>query len=190
MDQPHALRRPLQPHAELLRALDSRLRTGARLMRASASCSAPFPSAVKPAIMDGTYRFPSTDGSGRNRENQEQAFALLTGGRLRAEGRQARRCGRRPARVRDPRGLDLAGGAAAELARDVERLGIEVKLRVVDGAQYQARLNELRLRHDPEHVAVVAVARQRAAVPLVDGRGEDDPAPTISPASRTRRPTP
>ena len=75
----------------------------------------PYPSAVKSAIMDGTYRFPTTDGSGRNRQNQEQAFRLLKRGRIHAEGRQAHRCGRQPALLRDPRGLDLAGGPAPEL---------------------------------------------------------------------------
>ena len=124
--------------------------------------------------MDGTYRFPTTDGSGRNRENQEQAFRLLKEAGYDAAGRQAHRC-------RDGSQLSfeiLAASTSQEalllsFARDVERLGIEVKLRVVDGAQYQAAADELRLRHDPEHVAVVAVARQRAAVPLVDCRGDD-----------------
>ena len=52
----------------------------------------PFPRAVKPAIMDGTYRFPTTDGSGRNRQNQEQAFRLLKEAGYALQGRQARRC--------------------------------------------------------------------------------------------------
>ena len=105
---------------------------------------APFPDAVKPAVMDGTYRFPSTDGSGHSRENQEKAFRLLAAGRLRAAGGPAGRSQERPpARVRDPRLVDLAGGiAAVSFARDVERLGIKVKLRVVDGAQYQQRLTD------------------------------------------------
>ena len=81
-------------------------------------------------------------------------------------------------------------GLLLSFARDVERLGIKVKLRVVDGAQYQQRLTRLRLRHDPEHVDVLALAGQRAAVPLVDAGGEDATAPITSPASRTRPPTP
>ncbi|MGZ5852303.1 MAG: extracellular solute-binding protein, partial [Hyphomicrobium sp.] len=100
----------------------------------------PYPSAVKSAIMDGTYRFPATDGSGRNRQNQEQAFRLLKeagytlkdGKLIGADGNQL--------------SFEILAASTSQealllsFARDVERLGIEVKLRVVDGAQYQARL--------------------------------------------------
>ena len=100
----------------------------------------PYPSAVKFAIMDGTYRFPTTDGSGRNRQNQEQAFRLLKeagytlkdGKLIGADGNQL--------------SFEILAASTSQealllsFARDVERLGIEVKLRVVDGAQYQARL--------------------------------------------------
>ena len=100
----------------------------------------PYPSAVKSAIMDGTYRFPTTDGSGRNRQNQEQAFRLLKeagytlkdGKLIGADGNQL--------------SFEILAASTSQealllsFARDVERLGIEVKLRVVDGAQYQARL--------------------------------------------------
>ena len=99
-----------------------------------------YPSAVKSAIMDGTYRFPTTDGSGRNRQNQEQAFRLLKeagytlkdGKLIGADGNQL--------------SFEILAASTSQealllnFARDVERLGIEVKLRVVDGAQYQARL--------------------------------------------------
>src|SRR5262249_32897271 len=37
----------------------------------------PFPDAVRPEIMAGTYRFPTSDGSGQDRPNQKAAFALL-----------------------------------------------------------------------------------------------------------------
>jgi peptide/nickel transport system substrate-binding protein len=100
----------------------------------------PYPGAVKSAIMDGTYRFPTTDGSGRNRQNQEQAFRLLKeagytlkyGKLIGADGNQL--------------SFEILAASTSQealllsFARDVERLGIEVKLRVVDGAQYQARL--------------------------------------------------
>ncbi|KAB2939478.1 MAG: extracellular solute-binding protein [Hyphomicrobium sp.] len=104
---------------------------------------APFPGAVKPAFMDGTYRFPSTDGSGRSRENQEKAFRLLQ------QGGYELRSGRL-IEAKNGRQLEfeiLAASTAQEglllsFARDVERLGIKVKVRVVDGAQYQARLTD------------------------------------------------
>jgi peptide/nickel transport system substrate-binding protein len=103
---------------------------------------APYAKYVKPEIMDGTYRFPSTSGSGHNRKNQSAAFHLLKeagyelkGGRLvdKETGRQL------AFEILVP----TSGQEALLLsfARDVERLGIKVNLRVVDSAQYQARLN-------------------------------------------------
>jgi len=101
---------------------------------------APFPDAVKPEIMAGTYRFPTTDGSGRNRQNQTQAYRLLKDAGYAPKG----------GKLIGPDGKQLsfeilAASTSQEalllsFARDVERLGIEVKLRVVDSAQYQARL--------------------------------------------------
>jgi peptide/nickel transport system substrate-binding protein len=102
---------------------------------------APFAGAVMPAIMEGTYRFPSTDGSGRSRENQEKAFRLLQEAGYELRGGKL---------VNAANGLQLEfeilasstsqEGLLLSFARDVERLGIKVKLRVVDGAQYQQRL--------------------------------------------------
>ena len=133
---------------------------------------APFPNAVKPAIMDGTFRFPSTDGSGRNRDNQEKSFrccrrpatscATASSSTPRPASRSTSRSSPPPPRRRGcccPSRATSSGSAS------------RCKLRVVDSAQYQARLTRLRLRHDPEHVVVLAVARQRAAVPLVDAGG-------------------
>jgi peptide/nickel transport system substrate-binding protein len=104
---------------------------------------APFPDAVKPAVMDGTYRFPSTDGSGRSRENQEKAFRLLQqagyelqGGRL-VEAKSGRQI-----EFEILASSTSQEGLVLSFARDVERLGIKVKLRVVDGAQYQQRLTD------------------------------------------------
>ena len=102
---------------------------------------APFPDAVKPAFMEGSYRFPSTDGSGRSRENQEKAFRLLqeAGYELKAGRLVEAKSGRQLE-------FEILGASTSQeglllsFARDVERLGIKVKLRVVDGAQYQQRL--------------------------------------------------
>ena len=101
----------------------------------------PYAKYVKLGIMDGTYRFPVTDGSGRNRENQQKAFRLLkeAGYELKSGKLINKKTGKQ---------LEfeiLAASTAQEglllsFARDVERLGIKVKLRVVDSAQYQQRL--------------------------------------------------
>jgi len=102
---------------------------------------APFPNAVKPPFMDGTYRFPSTDGSGRSRENQEKAFRLLqeAGYELRG-GKLVSAASGRQLEFEILASSTSQEGLLLSFARDVERLGIKVKLRVVDGAQYQQRL--------------------------------------------------
>jgi peptide/nickel transport system substrate-binding protein len=101
----------------------------------------PYAKYVKPEVMAGTYRFPTTDGTGRSRENQSAAFRLLQ------EAGYELKSGRlvETATGRQLEFEILAASTAQEalllsFARDVERLGIKVNLRVVDSAQYQARL--------------------------------------------------
>jgi peptide/nickel transport system substrate-binding protein len=102
---------------------------------------APYAKYVKPEIMDGTYRFPSTSGSGHNRKNQSAAFRLLkeAGYELRSGRLVDKKTGQQLA-------FEILAASTAQeglllsFARDVERLGIKVSLRVVDSAQYQARL--------------------------------------------------
>ena len=100
----------------------------------------PFPDAVRPDVMDGTYHPPDSDGSGRDRK------ALGTGLKLLAEAGYERR------------GVQLVNKATgAPLAfeflvqtRDQERLalayqrelalgGIAMKVRLVDSSQYWER---------------------------------------------------
>ncbi len=102
---------------------------------------APYAKFVKSQIMDGTYRFPSTSGTGRNRKNQSEAFRLLkeAGYELKSGRLIDKKTGRQLA-------FEILAASTAQealllsFARDVERLGIKVNLRVVDSAQYQARL--------------------------------------------------
>src|SRR5262249_43424969 len=104
---------------------------------------APFPGAVKPAFMDGTYRFPSTDGSGHGRDNQERAFRLLQGaGYELRSGRLVDSASGRQLQFEILASSTSQEGLLLSFARDVERLGIKVSLRVVDGAQYQQRLTD------------------------------------------------
>ena len=101
---------------------------------------APYPAYVKPEILEGRYRFPSTNGTGRNRENQTLAFRLLK------EAGYALKGGKLVGPDGNQLSFEILAASTSQealllsFARDVERLGIEVKLRVVDGAQYQARL--------------------------------------------------
>lgn len=100
---------------------------------------APFPGHVKPDIMDGNYRVPDTDGSGENRENLLAAHELLAqagyrlkGGRLMKD--RSRLALEFLAQTRAQERLMLSYG------RTLARLGIDLKVRHVDSAQYSARL--------------------------------------------------
>jgi peptide/nickel transport system substrate-binding protein len=102
---------------------------------------APYPAAVKPEIMEGTYRFPSTDGSGRSRENQERAFHLLEqAGYELQRGRLVHRETGRQLEFEILAVSTAQEGLLLSFARDVERLGIKVNVRFVDSSQYQQRL--------------------------------------------------
>lgn len=100
----------------------------------------PFPDAVRPEILAGTYRLPETNGSGDARANLRAAFQLLkeagyeqSNGRLFKNGT--------PfaieflALTRQQERVMLA------YANTLERLGIATTVRQVDSSQYYARLN-------------------------------------------------
>lgn len=104
---------------------------------------APFPGAVKPDVMEGTYRFPSSDGSGHNREHQERAFHLLqdAGYELKS-GSLINRANGRPLEFEILATSSTQEGLLLAFARNVERLGIKVGVRIVDSSQYQQRLTD------------------------------------------------
>lgn len=101
-----------------------------------------FPDAVRPEILDGTFKFPVSDGSGQNRQNQKVAFELLKRAGYELHGG-------RMVQTSTGEGLSFEilasnGGPEALLlsfARNVEPLGISARVRLVDSAQYQQRLN-------------------------------------------------
>lgn len=101
----------------------------------------PFPDAVRPEILDGTWRIPESDGTGFNRDNARAALELLraAGYELR-DGRMTEARSGRPlafealARSRGQERLMLA------YAESLKRLGIAMTIRQVDDAQYWARL--------------------------------------------------
>ena len=102
---------------------------------------APFPNAVRPDFLEGTYQFPTTDGSGQNRANQKAAYALLTeAGMVLKGGRLVN------AKSGQPLAFEILANSNAQealllgYARSLEPLGIAVRVRVVDSAQYQERL--------------------------------------------------
>jgi peptide/nickel transport system substrate-binding protein len=104
---------------------------------------APFPDAVRPAILEGSYRLPASDGSGNNRANQQAAIRLLAEAGWRLEGRVMTNQVTRQALAFDV----LANRRAQErllltYQRALEPLGIRMNVRLVDSAQYEARLKD------------------------------------------------
>jgi len=98
----------------------------------------PFRDLVKPAIMDGTFKLPVTDGSGDNRANLRAAHSLLMGAGYRLEGGRLTKGGA-PLRIEflaQTRGEERL---MLSFARTLERLGIDLRLRQVDSAQYELR---------------------------------------------------
>jgi peptide/nickel transport system substrate-binding protein len=100
---------------------------------------APFASFVKPEVMDGTFRFPVTDGSGENRANLKAAHKLFLDAGYEIKGGRMTKGGRRLsveflAQTRNQERLVLS------YARTLDRLGIDLHVRQVDSAQYNARL--------------------------------------------------
>ena len=103
---------------------------------------APFPDAVDKAVMEGTWRAPVTDGSGRDRKVLRRAFNLLRqAGYKRADDRLV-----------DDTGTPLAFEIMTRTQREerlaiayknsLALLGIDVAIRSVDDAQYQRRSQE------------------------------------------------
>jgi peptide/nickel transport system substrate-binding protein len=108
--------------------------------RAERALLAPFADLVKPVVMDGSFAFPVSDGTGENREGRVEALKLLedagyqlTGGKLinKATG--------------EPFEFEILAVTRAQerllltYARALKQVGIEARIRQVDSAQYQRR---------------------------------------------------
>lgn len=94
---------------------------------------------IEPAVLDGTYRLPKTDGSGADRKVLREAVELLKkGGYTIKNGRMSDASGRALAfevmtQTQDQEKL------AITYQRTLKMIGIEMSIRTVDDAQYQAR---------------------------------------------------
>ncbi len=102
---------------------------------------APFPDAVRPDVLDGSWSLPVTDGSGRDRDSLRQALALLRAAGYELDGMTLRqRTTHQALRFeimvtdRDKERLALA------FANNVARAGIDAQVRLVDAVQYDQRL--------------------------------------------------
>jgi peptide/nickel transport system substrate-binding protein len=100
----------------------------------------PFPNAVRADVMDGSWRPPANDGSGRDRDTLKKALSLLSqagfdldGTILRARDTKAPFEFELLVTTKDMERLGLA------FARDVKRAGIAVRVRHVDAVQFDRR---------------------------------------------------
>jgi peptide/nickel transport system substrate-binding protein len=100
----------------------------------------PFTERIRPDIMDGSYRLPVTDGSGRDRATLRQALTLLSEAGYDLDGAALRqRSTKTPltfeilVTTRDQERIALA------YQRDLTRAGIEASVRAVDPVQFDQR---------------------------------------------------
>jgi peptide/nickel transport system substrate-binding protein len=100
----------------------------------------PFAAHLRPDILDGSYRLPVTDGSGRDRATLRSALTLLSEAGYDLDGTVLRqRSTKAPltfeilVTTRDQERIALA------YMRDLKRAGIEVSVRAVDAVQFDQR---------------------------------------------------
>jgi peptide/nickel transport system substrate-binding protein len=100
----------------------------------------PFEARISPDILDGSFRLPVTDGSGRDRTMLRNALALLSQAGYDLDGTVLRqRATKAPLSFeilvtsRDQERIALA------FARDLRRAGIEISVRAVDAVQFDQR---------------------------------------------------
>jgi peptide/nickel transport system substrate-binding protein len=100
----------------------------------------PFASHIPPDILDGSYRLPVSDGSGRDRATLRSALTLLSQAGYELDGQVLRqRSTKTPltfeilVTTRDQERIALA------FVRDLKRAGIEATVRSVDAAQFDQR---------------------------------------------------
>ncbi|MES2752664.1 MAG: extracellular solute-binding protein [Pseudomonadota bacterium] len=100
---------------------------------------APYPT-IRADILDGSYRLPVTDASGRDRDNLRAALALLAQAGYQLDGTVLRqKSSRAPltfeilVTTRDQERIALA------YSRDLKRAGIGVSVRAIDAVQFDQR---------------------------------------------------
>ncbi|MBM3529499.1 MAG: ABC transporter substrate-binding protein [Alphaproteobacteria bacterium] len=101
---------------------------------------APFPTAVRKDIMEGSWQPPVTDGSGRDRNTLKRALTLFDAAGYELAGTVLRSKATKQAfsfeflvTTKEQERLALA------FSRDLKRAGIAVRVRVVDAVQYDRR---------------------------------------------------
>jgi len=99
----------------------------------------PFPGAVTPEAMEGDWRAPTSDGTGRDRAIAKAALDKLAAAGLKLEG------GRLLDATGAPFGFEITVKAAQDerlalaYAQSLRRIGIDVNVRLIDEVQFQRR---------------------------------------------------
>lgn len=100
----------------------------------------PFPDAVLPEVMDGTWHSVKTDGSGIDRASAEKAWKLLQDAGYKIQNQQAIGPDGKPLQFEIMTQSLEEEKIALAYQRSLERIGIEAEVRTVDDTQYQNRL--------------------------------------------------
>jgi len=100
----------------------------------------PYLDQMKPAIMDGSYALPESDGSGENRDGRRAALALLEqAGYQLKDGKLVN------VATGEPFQFEILAATRAQerllltYAAALKQVGIDARIRQVDSAQYQRR---------------------------------------------------
>jgi peptide/nickel transport system substrate-binding protein len=100
---------------------------------------APYPDAVLPSVMDGTYKPMSTDGSGRDRELLKAAFEQLKQAGFRLEGKTLLTPDGKPFAFEILTASEDDERLATLYQRTLEKIGIAASIRTLDDTQMQQR---------------------------------------------------
>ncbi|MCG8652039.1 MAG: extracellular solute-binding protein, partial [Pirellulales bacterium] len=101
---------------------------------------APFAGAVEPAILDGTWKQPRSDGTGRDRANLRRALALLSkAGFVLRDGTMTEKATGKPFAFEIMASTPGQERLLLTYTRSLKKAGILARIRVVDSAQYQRR---------------------------------------------------
>ena len=102
----------------------------------------PYLDKVDKAVLEGTYKPPVTDGSGRDRKVFRKAFKILSGAGYKRKGKSLVNAEGKPLAFEILTRSSRQEKLAIAYKRGLEKLGIQVSIRTVDDAQYQRRVQE------------------------------------------------
>lgn len=100
----------------------------------------PFPNAVLPEVMDGTWHIKKTDASGMDRESAEQAWKLLSQAGFKLKNNKAIGPDENPLKFEIMTQSLEEEKIALAYQRSLARIGVDAEVRTVDDTQYQNRL--------------------------------------------------